>query len=115
MKKLFFSIVMVLALCMNSSSACAQEFTQNGNTFSAVAKSGSRKGSEPEKTSYQWEDSKGVKYDIYISSTGSVFVYKTSKKTGKQYKNYLGPEISQKICNLMGRKYTSKSTKSDKK
>ena len=115
MKKIIFSIVMMLALCMNSSSAYAQEFTQNGNTFSAVAKSGSRKGSEPEKTPYQWEDSKGVKYDIYMSSTGSVFVYKTSKKTGKQYKNYLGPEISQKICNLMGRKYTPKTTtKTDK-
>jgi hypothetical protein len=49
-----------------------------------------------------WKDSKGAEYPVYINSRGSCFIIKTSTKTGTEYKNYLGPEISQQICKELG-------------
>ena len=49
-------------------------------------------------TPYTWKDSKGNEYPIYISASGSCYVIKTSKKTGKEYKNYLSKEVSAEIC-----------------
>jgi hypothetical protein len=34
-------------------------------------------------------DSKGTKYTVYRTKAGKYFVLRTSKKTGKQYKEYL--------------------------
>lgn len=39
---------------------------------------------------------KGVEHPIYLSSTGKAFIKKVSKKTGKEYKQYL-PEIGKQI------------------
>jgi len=35
-------------------------------------------------------------YPIYLSSTGKAFIKKVSKKTGKEYKQYI-PEIGKQI------------------
>ncbi len=34
-------------------------------------------------------DSKGIKYPVYKTKEGKYFVLRTSKKTGKQYREYL--------------------------
>lgn len=70
------------------------EVIQQGSTFSI--KSNNIK-IEPTKTNYTFKDSKGIEYPIYLTSKGKAFVYKTSKKTGKQYKYYLPKEIENKI------------------
>ena len=44
---------------------------------------------EPIKTGNFYTDSKGIKYPIYKSARGKLFVIKTSKNTGNQYKIYL--------------------------
>jgi hypothetical protein len=44
---------------------------------------------EPTKTGNFYTDSKGIKYPIYKSARGKLFVLKTSKNTGNQYKMYL--------------------------
>lgn len=80
-------------------------YKQEGNTFSSVK---TTKTVTPNKTPYTWKDSKGKEYPIYISQSGSCYVIKTSAKTGNTYKQYLGPEISIKICEHLGRKYTVK-------
>ena len=59
-----------------------------------------------EKTGFTWKDSKGVVYDIYISSKNSCYILKTSKKTGKQYRQYLPKEVSQQIASELGRDNT---------
>ena len=81
-------------------------YKQEGNTFSSVK---TTKTVTSEKTPYTWKDSKGEEYPIYISSTGSCFVIKVSSKTGKEYRQYLGPKISEEICKQLGRKYAAKT------
>lgn len=84
----------------------AQNYERQGTMF--VSKGTSRTKIEPVKTKYTWKDTKGNKYPIYVSSTGSCFVIRVSSKTGKEYKNYLGPEISQQVCKELGIEYKGK-------
>lgn len=87
----------------------AQDYTRSGNTF--ISSKGERVKSEPTKTKFTWKDSKGKEYPVYISSNGSCFIIKVSKKTGDTYRNYLGPEISQQICKELGIEYKGKKGK----
>lgn len=43
-------------------------------------------------TSKYYFDSKGVKYSVYVTEKGKYYVLRTSKKTGKEYKQYLKTE-----------------------
>ena len=96
-------IIMLLVLLSAGLVANAQTYTRNGNTF--ISSTGERVKAEPVKTKFTWKDSKGKEYPVYISSNGSCFVIKVSAKTGKEYRNYLGPEISQQICKELNIKY----------
>lgn len=92
MKKLVLSLI--LALFPFSFQPISAQIIQEGNTFKSektVSKA------EDEKTQYIWEDSKGNKYPIYKTKKGACYVIKTSKKTGKEYKQYLPKEIREKI------------------
>ena len=102
-RRLFAILLLVLAIGL---AANAQNCTRSGNTFTS-AKSVKAKA-EPVKTKFIWKDSKGKEYPVYISAKGSCFVIKVSSKTGKEYKNYLGPEISSQICKELNIKYNSK-------
>lgn len=78
-----------------------------GNTYSSTGRVKSN-SSAPISTGFEWIDTKGNKYPIYMSTSGSCYVIRTSKKTGKDYKSYLDPEISQDICKKLGREYKGK-------
>ena len=80
-------ILFFFALCTY---ATAQEVVKQGNTFIQVAKKADTE------TPYIYKDNKGVSYVIWLSGTGKAFIWKTSKKTGKQYKQYL-PDIGKQI------------------
>ena len=72
----------------------AQDYKQEGTTFvQTTSKSNSSKAT---KTEYTWEKD-GVKYPIYISSKGKAYIIKTSKKTGKEYKQYLPDTVAETI------------------
>ena len=100
MKKL---LIMLVLLCVGLTSN-AQNYTREGNTFVSTKSV----KTEPVKTKFTWKDSKGNEYPVYISSKGSCFVIRVSSKTGKEYKSYLGPEISQQICKELNVKYKGK-------
>lgn len=102
MKKL---LIMLVLLCVGLTSN-AQTYTRSGNTF--ISSKGERVKTEPVKTKFTWKNSKGNEYPVYISSKGSCFVIRVSSKTGKEYKNYLGPEISEQICKELDVKYKGK-------
>ena len=89
MKKfIIISFVILLGIIANA------QVLKEGNTF----KSNKEKTEVVEqKTSYEYEDSKGNKYPIYVSKRGSLYVIKTSKKTGKEYKYYLPKEMQEEI------------------
>lgn len=90
MRKLFISLFMVLSLATCS----GQNVTQNGNNFTQVKTE--KAESKETKTQYTYTDSKGNVYPVYLSSKGKTFIKKVSKKTGKEYKQYL-PEIGKRI------------------
>lgn len=105
MKKLFILFVMIFAF---TNVITAQSFERQGNTFVSKSSKGSRAKSEPTKTKFTWKDSKGNEYPVYISSTGSCFIIKTSAKTGKEYRNYLGLEVSEQMCKELNIEYRGK-------
>lgn len=92
---------------MLPSSITAQDYTRSGNTFTIVSKKKKAK-SEPTKTKFTVEKD-GKSYPVYMGSTGSCFILKTSSKTGKEYRNYLGPELSATICKELGVEYKPKT------
>ena len=103
-------IVLVLSLALLSIGASAQsnepKVEQKGNVF--IQKS-TRSTGQVTKTNYIYEDSKGNRDTIYLSSTGKAFVWKVSKN-GNTYKKYL-PEVTKQ---LNPHAYDDKKTKSSK-
>lgn len=93
MKKLIITAIMLFGLSMGIQ---AQSVVREGNTFTQVSNKGGKSGSKETKTQYTYTDSKGNTYPVYLSSTGKVFIKKVSKKTGKEYKQYM-PEIGKQI------------------
>ena len=89
-------LTMLLLVLAAACVANAQTYTRSGNTF--ISSTGERVKTEPVKTKFTWKDRKGKEYPVYISNNGSCFAIKVSAKTGKNYRNYLGSEISQQIC-----------------
>jgi hypothetical protein len=102
MKKFIISIFMMLCCATLS----AQSVIREGNTFSSVSTTSEKSETL---TKYTWKDSKGETYPIYVSNTGSCYIKRVSKKTGKEYKHYLGVEISTTICKELGIKYEPKN------
>lgn len=102
MKKLVICITMMLAFSLVTN---AQSVQRQGNTFTQVNNKKSAASKET-KTQFTYKDSKGVEYPVYLSSTGKAFIKKVSKKTGKEYKQYV-PEI--------GKQINPKAYKEDKK
>lgn len=94
-----------MLLILLPSSISAQSFTRSGNTF--VSTTTTRTKSEPKKTQFTYKQG-DKSYPIYIGSTGSCFILKTSGKTGKEYRSYLGEEMSRTICKELGVEYKPK-------
>ena len=98
MSRVIAWIVLVLSfLIFSSTGVLAQQqqtIERKGNTF--IQKSNGRGSGNVTKTNYIYEDSKGQRDTIYISSTGKAFVFKVSKKTGNVYKKYL-PEVTAQL------------------
>ena len=87
MKRLILCILLAL-FCINLHA----EVKREGDTFKVeqTAKSDTQ-------TKYTWEDKEGNKYPIYITKKGACYVLRVSKKTGKEYKQYLPKDIQETI------------------
>lgn len=89
-----FILLLITLFTLSFDPAYAQNVQRQGNNFTQVA---SQKSSGKEtKTSFTYTDSKGNKYPIYLSASGKAFIKKVSKKSGKEYKQYL-PEVGKQI------------------
>ena len=105
MRKLILIAILVIA---SVSASYAQNYIKSGKTYKAEKV---EKASTERETGFTWEDSKGNTYPIFMGKTGSCYIKKISKKTGNEYKQYLGAEVSADICKQLGVPYTPKSTK----
>lgn len=103
MKKLLIAAIMLFSLNVGVQ---AQSVVKSGNNFTQVSNKGGKSGGKETKTQYTYTDSKGEVYPVYLSATGKAFIKKVSKKTGKDYKQYL-PEV--------GKQINPKAYKEDKK
>lgn len=117
MKRFIYLFVLALSMfILGANNALADgenpKFVVEGNTYSNSS-TGGKVSTPPTKTPYTWKDKKGNSYPIYMSASGSCFIIKTSKNTGKDYKNYLGPEVSTDICKKMGKEYRGKKATKD--
>ena len=101
MKKLFIAAMMLLSLNMGIN---AQSVQRQGNNFTQV--SNPKTSGKETKTEFTYTDSKGNIYPVYLSASGKAFIKRISKKTGKEYKQYV-PEI--------GKQINPKAYKEDKK
>lgn len=102
-RRLLALLLLVLAIGLVAN---AQSYKCEGTTYSSTGRVNN--SSAPISTGFTWSDSKGNKYPIYISQSGSCYIIKKSNKTGKDYKMYMKPEISQDICKKMNREYKGK-------
>lgn len=93
MRRLLALLLLLLALCC-CIDAVSQNVERQGNTF--VQKKSKKETGAFTKTSYVYTDTKGNSYPVYLSSTGKAYIVKVSKKTGKEYKQYI-PEVGKQI------------------
>lgn len=92
MKRIILSVIFALTTL----SVCAQgTYTRTGNNFTQVT---AQKQSEATKTRLTYTTAKGEVFPIYLSKKGRAYIVRTSKKTGKEYKQYLGEDISREVC-----------------
>ena len=89
-------IVLITLAFVFSLSTFAQKIERRGNTFVEQVDSSKKVVKEPKKTEYTYTDKKGNVYPIFLSSTGKAFIIRTSKKTGKEYRQYL-PEVTKQL------------------
>lgn len=106
MKKIIFIISLIFCVTLSVNADDNKSFKCEGTTYSSTGRV--KSNSEPIATGFTWSDSKGKEYPIYMSNSGSCYIIKVSAKTNKEYKQYLKPEISQDICNKLGKEYKGK-------
>lgn len=111
MKKIIF----IIALLISANFVCAQivdttynsSVVREGNTFTKQHKDKTPAVTEIE-TEYKYKDAKGKQHNIWITSRGNAFIWRTSNKTNRQYKYYLGEDISKEICKELNIEYKPK-------
>ena len=90
---LFLATIVLMLGCCVSNARAQKNVTLKGKTF-IVQKDSSENQGTP--TGYEYRASDGTVYPVYLSSTGKAYIKKVSKKTGKEYKQYV-PEIGKQI------------------
>ena len=94
MKKIILCILLAL-FCITLSA----EVKREGNTFRVEQ---TTKESDT-KTQYTWVDKDGNVYPVFITKRGACYIFRTSKKTGKEYKQYLPKDIQETIKQELNR------------
>lgn len=109
MKKFIFLAVMLLIGSNNSMANDSISFVVNGNMYSKVHTTNKQK-TESVQTPYVYQIGE-QELPILLSVNGRAYVIRISKKTGNEYKYYLGEDISRDICEKMGITYVEKEEK----
>lgn len=74
----------------------SQNVIREGNRFIQQSSESTIKKDNPQPTPYEYVAKDGKVYPIYLSSKGKAFIIRVSKKTGKEWKQYL-PEVTQEL------------------
>lgn len=88
------ALILVLFVLLGGMTAQAQTVVRNGNTFTQVSKAKQKEAFKT--TPYTYVAADGTKYPIYLSGHGKYFIIRKSKKTGKEYRQYL-PNVNKEL------------------
>ena len=91
MKKVLFIVSMLL---LGGTMYGQKNVRLDGTTFAVLKKD--TKVNQNTKTKYTFKAKDGKEYPIYLSKNGKAFIIRVSKKTGKEYKQYL-PEVTEQL------------------
>ena len=105
-RRLIVLCLSVICISIVANADDNKSFKKEGTTYSSTG--GVKSNSSPIATGCTWIDSKGKQYPVYMSISGSCYIIRTSAKTGKKYKQYLKPDVSQDICKSLGKEYKGK-------
>jgi len=105
-RRLLVLLLITVCCAMVANADGDKSFKCENNTYSSTGRV--KSNSELIATGFNWTDSKGNSYPIYISVSGSCYIIKVSAKTNKEYKQYLKPDVSQDICKKLGKEYKGK-------
>jgi len=83
---LTLAIAMMFVCALDAQTAVKKDSTGNYVTVTSV------KTKAPDKKTGKTLTIKGVKYPVYEGSKGGLYIIRTSKKSGKEYKQYLKVE-----------------------
>lgn len=113
MRKYLFWLLFAVAMFACNLSISAQDYKREGTVFVSTSKARS-KGSA-KKTRFTWKESDGTEYPIYMGASGSCYILRVSKKSGKEYKKYLGKDVSMEISKLSSNIVPPKNNLKDKR
>ena len=85
-------VALFAMLFFNTPTTRAQQVVKQGTQFVQQSK----KSAESVKTQYTYKAADGKVYPIYKSAKGKCYIIRVSKKTGKEYKQYL-PEVTKQL------------------
>ncbi len=95
-------IILLLALGVISCTANKNDVNVVDRNISEIESSTTKKDEiSPVKTKLVWRNSLGEEFPVYINSHSFCFIIKKSKY-GKDYRAYLGEEVSEQINNELG-------------
>lgn len=84
--RVLFTAIILIGLTYSATAQSKAEYKIEGNEIVKVSNGNTKK--KTTKTSLT-HTIKGKKYEVYKGVKGGYFIIRTSKKTGKQYKQYL--------------------------
>lgn len=90
MKHLIITIALALTFFVGVS---AQSFKREGNTFAQVTNVVTK---SDVRTKYTWKVG-DKQYPIFLTKRGAVYIVRQSKKTGKEYRQYLSKDLAAQI------------------
>jgi len=88
------ALMLILFILLGGMTAQSQTVVRNGNTFTQVSKAKQKEAFKT--TPYTYVAADGTKYPIYLSGHGKYFIIRKSKKTGKEYRQYL-PNVNKEL------------------
>lgn len=91
MKKILISVCLLFMV----GTINAQSVKLEGKTFTEQKKE-TKKEKDYTETGYTYKTKDGQTYPIYLSKKGKAFIIRVSKKTGKEYRQYL-PEVTEQL------------------
>lgn len=91
LKQFIFALFLIIFCLMADNLMAQKRVTQDANGNYIEVK-GEREKEAPKPTGKTYQTSKGDVFPIYVSKNGKYFIVRTSKESGKEYKQYLNIE-----------------------